>query len=79
MINRCMMLLAEELRAEGISDPLTVSFTLAAIWDDLCRLTGETPPGAVRQLYEGDSPLTETALLAAIPGNAGSASPFEST
>ncbi len=79
MINRCMMLLTEELRAEGISDPLTESFTLAAIWDDLCRLTGETPPAAIRQLYESDSPLIEAALLAAPSRNAGSASPVKST
>lgn len=34
MINRLMTLLLEELRDAGISDPLTASFTLAAIWDD---------------------------------------------
>jgi hypothetical protein len=59
MINRLMTLLLEELRDGGIPDPLTGSFTFAAIWDDLARLAGETPPAAVRQRYEADSPLTD--------------------
>lgn len=59
MINRLMTLLLGELRDGGIADPLTASFTFAALWDDLARLAGETPPTAVRQLYEADSPLTD--------------------
>ena len=59
MINRLMTLLLDELRDGGIPDPLTASCTFAALWDDLARLAGETPPTAVRQLYEADSPLTD--------------------
>ena len=74
MINRLMALLLEELRDGGIPDPLTESFTFAALWDDLARLAGETPPTAVRQLYEADSPLTDQSgwgdyLAVAIPAS----------
>ncbi len=75
MINRLLTLLTEELRDEGLPDPLGASFTLAALWDDLARLTGETPPTAVRQRFEAGSPLTDpsgwgeilTALASAAP------------
>ena len=56
MINKLMALLLEELREGGIPDPLTESFTFAALWDDLARLAGETPPAIVRQFYEADCP-----------------------
>lgn len=59
MIDRLMTTLIDELRAEGLPDPLGTSFTLAALWDDLARLAGETPPVAVRQCFEADSPLTD--------------------
>lgn len=59
MINRCMTLLSDELRAEGIRDPLVADFTFAALWDDLARLAGETPPAAVRCLHEDGLPLCE--------------------
>ncbi len=59
MINRLLTLLTEELRDEGLSDPLGASFTLAVLWADLARLVGETPPTAVRQRFETDSPLTD--------------------
>jgi hypothetical protein len=59
MINRLLTMLTEELRDEGLPDPLGASFTLAALWDDLPRLTGETPPTAVQQRFEADSPLTD--------------------
>ncbi len=48
MINRLLTLLTEELRDEGLPDPLGASFTLAALWDDLARLVGEIPPTADR-------------------------------
>jgi hypothetical protein len=63
MINRCMALLVEELRADGIAEPLAEEFTLGAVWDDLCRLSGETPPAAVRQMFEGESPAWDTVVL----------------
>ena len=56
MINHLMALLLDELRAEGIPAPLPERFALAALWDDLARLAGETPPLAGRQLYEDDGP-----------------------
>jgi len=57
VIDRLMLI--DELRAEGLPDPLGTSFTLAALWDDLSCLAGETPPVAVRQRFEVDSPLTD--------------------
>ena len=56
MIERHMLLLVEELREAGLADPLAETFTLAAIWDDLARLAGETPPPAVRRRFEDDGP-----------------------
>ena len=49
-INGLLRQLLAELREEGIPDPLGESFTLAALWLDLCRLAGEEPPARVRQL-----------------------------
>ena len=59
MINELMARLLDELRAGEVPDPLTASFTFAALWDDLARLAGETPPVAVRQLYEANRPPTD--------------------
>ena len=56
MIERHMTLLVEELREAGLADPLAEAFTLAALWDDLARLAGETPPPAVRRRFEDDAP-----------------------
>ena len=65
MINRCMALLIEELRAEGIPEPLAEEFTLGALWDDLCRLGGEAPPAAVRRMFEDAGLAPGTAVLRA--------------
>ena len=46
-INGLMRALADELAAEGVPTPLRESFTLAAVWLDLCRLAGEPPPAEV--------------------------------
>jgi hypothetical protein len=46
-INGLMRALLDELAAEGVPAPLRESFTLAAVWLDLCRLAGETPPAEV--------------------------------
>lgn len=54
MINRYLSILIDELRAEGIADPLAHSFTLAALWDDLATLAGELPPASVRGYLAGD-------------------------
>ncbi len=61
MVNRCMLLLTDELIAEGIEDPLAESFTLAAIWEDLCRHAGEAPPEEVQRRLGGS--------LAAVQGS----------
>ncbi len=45
--NGLMRALVDELAAEGVPAPLAESFTLAAVWLDLCRLAGETPPAEV--------------------------------
>ena len=46
-INGLMRALVDELKAEGVPTPLGESFTLAAVWLDLCRLAGEPPPADV--------------------------------
>lgn len=56
MVSRYFALLVEELQVEGLADPLAETFTLAAIWDDLARLAGETPPPSVRRRFEDDGP-----------------------
>ncbi len=56
MINRFMSLLLDELRADGISDPLAQSFTLAALWDDLAAIAGEVPPPFVDDFLAGGVP-----------------------
>lgn len=53
MINRHLLALFDELRAEGIGDPLAQPFTLAALWDDLAALAGEPPPPFVRRALGG--------------------------
>jgi hypothetical protein len=70
VINQCMTLLVQELEGEGIPTPLLCEFTLAAVWDDLARLAGETPPPAVRQLFERERPVVVPAMLAT-PDSAG--------
>jgi hypothetical protein len=59
MINQCMTLLVQELEGEGIPSPLLCEFTLAAIWDDLARLAGETPPLTVQRLYDDSQAVKE--------------------
>ena len=70
-INRCMALLVNELRDDGIASPLHRSFTLAAVWDDLCRIAGEEPPAAVRALLEDVAGRTQSTREPAPPGGAG--------
>jgi hypothetical protein len=64
MVNGWMALLADELRDDGIPDPLGHSFTLAAVWDDLCRLAGEETPTPVRALLEDPVGCTRAAPCA---------------
>jgi hypothetical protein len=47
MINHHLSILVDQLRAEGIADPLAQRFTLAALWDDLATIADETPPTCV--------------------------------
>lgn len=59
--------------AEGIAGPLAESFTLAAIWDDLCRHAREVPPEDVRRWVEGAPVAVQSdALVKAddLPGSA---------
>ena len=46
-INGLMQALVNDLEAEGVPTPLRESFTLAAVWLDLCRLAGEALPAEV--------------------------------
>ncbi len=52
-INGLMRALVDELAAEGVPAPLGEQFTLAAVWLDLCRLAGETPPAEVLAVLDG--------------------------
>lgn len=76
MINRWMAQLVEELHDEGPDDPLARPITLAAVWSDLCRQAGESPPAALGH-YLGDEsdPASQRPALrsAAVktPGGAG--------
>ena len=63
MINHYLSILTDELRAEGIGDPLAHPFTLAALWGDLATLAGEAVPAAVGDYLgddtsESDAPMT---------------------
>jgi hypothetical protein len=80
MLNRHLSALVDQLRAEGIGDPLAQSFTLAAIWDDLAAITGESPPAAVLAALGGarispcapsDSALPASPPQACSPGDCG--------
>ena len=53
-INGLMRALVDELAAEGVPAPLGESFTLAAVWLDLCRLAGEAPPAEVLAILDDD-------------------------
>lgn len=46
-ISHCLTMLLDELREAGLTNPLAERFTLAATWDDLCRLAGEERPELV--------------------------------
>ncbi|HEU5424570.1 MAG TPA: hypothetical protein VFU72_13575 [Nitrolancea sp.] len=46
-INTMMRAFVAELAAAGVPDPLNQQITLAALWDDLCRLSHERSPAAV--------------------------------
>jgi hypothetical protein len=45
-INELMAALVAELQAEEVATPLAQRFTLANIWSDLARITGEELPAA---------------------------------
>ena len=57
MINRCIALLIDDLRAEGIGDPLAQSFTLAALWANLAAIAGEMPPPFVEEFLSDGAPV----------------------
>jgi len=56
-INALLLALVAELRAEDVPDPLNERFTLAALWDDLARLAGETVPPAIVLALDAPVPL----------------------
>ncbi len=53
-INGLMRTLVDELAAEGVPAPLGESFTLAAVWLDLCRLAGEVAPVEVLAILDAE-------------------------
>ncbi len=80
MINRCMTLLCDELRADGIPDPLIADHTFAPLRDDLARLAGDAPPAADRCLCEDDRrPREPTGRERALPGTAVLTSPVSAS
>ncbi len=56
-INDALQSLVADLAAEGIADPLAEPLTLAAVWHDLCHLTGEPLPSEVAALLDGPRPI----------------------
>ncbi len=52
-IDTLMRSLVAELAAGGVPAPLAQDFTLAALWDDLARLAGESVPPEVAALLDG--------------------------
>ncbi len=51
-INSAMTTLLEELAEDGVPDVLAASFTFVAIWQDLCRIAGETVPADVAAVLD---------------------------
>lgn len=52
MINQMMAALVAELIENEIPQPLSQRFTLAAVWDDLCRIAGEPLPRDVAAVLD---------------------------
>ena len=52
-VNELLAALCDELAAGDVAEPLGESFTLAAVWLDLCRLAGEEPPAFLVTLVDG--------------------------
>ncbi len=69
MINRHLSVLVDQLRAEGIADPLAQRFTLAALWDDLATIADESPPAAVGAVRQSPMPLSAVTLRWPPPRN----------
>lgn len=62
-INDMMRAIVAEVAEEGVADPIGEQFTLAFVWADLCRLSGEALPPEV--LAALDEPTIVCALLGA--------------
>ena len=56
MLNAVMVALVDELAEEGVPDALAQRLTLAAVWADLARLSGEELPAWVAAHL--DAPVT---------------------
>ncbi len=69
-ISYCLTKLLDELREAGIANPLAERFTLAATWDDLCRLAGEETPEPVCATLGGGLATPGSADRAAEPPTA---------
>ena len=53
-VNELMCALVAELADGEVPRPLAQSFTLAAIWVDLCRLAGEAPPAEALAILDDE-------------------------
>src|SRR6476646_3263609 len=72
-INTVMRAFVAELAAAGVPDPLNQQITLAALWDDLCRLSHERSPTAVERWLAGGT----AAYTAAAPATGPIAAAFD--
>ena len=52
-VNDVMAALCDELAEGDVAEPLGESFTLALLWLDQCRISGETLPGFLLALIAG--------------------------
>ena len=53
-VNGLMRALVAELTEGEVPRPLRQSFTLAAVWLDLCRLAGEAPPAEALAILDDE-------------------------
>ena len=68
-VNALMRAFVAELAAEGVPNPLGQELTLAAVWDDLCRLAGEAPPPPVEHLLAGTAAASPALVVLAAEGS----------
>jgi len=66
-LNTLMRALVAELTADDVPAPLTQSFTLAAVWQDLARLAGEPLPAEAAAVVDDTLGMTIEPVLLPFP------------